>query len=96
MATKQQVTKQLARIGATLTDDIGEWHVYYLDAPAGMRWHTGTHTITAEYYPAHESKADLWDDLLADATAPLEPCDGWQDGLPELGPCERCTSDGII
>jgi hypothetical protein len=94
MATKQQVTKALAQIGATL-HDVGEC-VYVLDSPNGMLWHTGTHSILAEWQPVHESKADLWSDLLDDAAQPLEPCDGWQDGLPELGPCERCTSDGII
>jgi hypothetical protein len=93
MARKQQLTKALDRIGATL-DDVGEG-IYVLDAPAGMLWHTGTHSILAEHDPVHERIAEFWDDLLDDATQPLTRCNGWQDELPENGPCERCEADGL-
>jgi len=94
MATKQQVTKALAKIGATLWD--GGEGIFVVDSPAGQLWHTDTHTILAEWHYDIESKADLWDSLLEDIRQGLTPCNGWQDGLPEYGPCERCTNDGLI
>jgi hypothetical protein len=94
VATKRQVTTALAGIGATL-DDLGEG-IFVIDSPAGQLWHTGSHTIMAEWQPVHESKADLWQSLLDDVSEPLERCNGWQDGLVEYGPCERCALDGLI
>ena len=92
MARKQQLTKALDRIGATLWD--GGEGIYVLDSPPGMLWHTGTHSILAEHEET-EPIADLWTSLLDDARQPLTPCNGWQDELPELGPCERCEADGL-
>jgi len=94
VTTKRQVMAALDRIGATLWD--GGEGVFVLDSPAGQLWHTGTHSILAQWQWEHESKADLWASLLDDATLPLDPCNGFQDGLPESGPCERCGADGLI
>ena len=94
MATKAQVTTQLARIGATL-DDVGNG-IFVIDSPTGQLWHTGTHSILVEWKPVHESKADMWADLLDDIGQGLTVCDGWQDGLESAGPCERCMADGLI
>ena len=91
MATKAQVTKELTRIGATL-DDVGEG-IFVIDSPAGMLWHTGTHSILVEWQPVHESKADMWADLLDDIQQGVHPCNGWQDELESEGPCERCDLD---
>jgi len=93
MTTKREVTNALTRIGATL-DDVGEG-IFVLDAPTGMLWHTDTHSILVEWHPVHESKSDLWSDLLEDIVQGLTLCNGWQDGLQENGPCERCDLDGI-
>jgi hypothetical protein len=95
MATKQQVTKALAAVGATL-DDMGEG-IFVIDSPAGMLWHTDTHSILSEWrYDLRQPKADVWASMLEDIEQGVYPCNGWQDGLPESGPCERCTNDGLI
>jgi hypothetical protein len=94
MATKQQVIKALASVGGTL-DDLGEG-VFVIDSPDGLLWHTDTHSILAEWKHVHESKADLWASLLDDIRQGVYPCNGWQDGLTDNGPCERCLEDGVI
>jgi hypothetical protein len=95
MATKQQVTKALAKIGATLWD--GGNGIFVIDSPDGMLWHTDTHSILSEWrYDLRQPKADVWASMLEDIEQGVYPCNGWQDGLPESGPCERCTNDGLI
>ena len=94
MATKQQVERAAARIGATL-DEVGEG-IYVLDAAPGMLWRTDTHSILSEYHPRDGSKADFWADVLEDVEAGLTECEGWQDGIAANGPCERCEHDGAI
>jgi hypothetical protein len=91
MATKRQVITALIKIGATLTEDANSWHMVHIDAPVGMVWHTDTHAITVQFHPGHESKSDLWADLLEDIEAGVFPCNGYNDQLPECGPCDRCA-----
>jgi hypothetical protein len=94
MATKRQVITALTRIGATLWD--GGEGIFVIDSPAGQLWHTDTHSILVQWHWEHESKSDLWSDLLDDIQQGVTVCNGWQDGLEESGPCERCTNDGLI
>lgn len=94
MATKRQLLTALDRIGGTL-DDVGN-RVYVIDAPPGQLWHTDTHSILVQWQPVHESKADLWRDLLDDVEQGLTVCNGWQDGLESEGRCERCSDDGLF
>jgi hypothetical protein len=97
MSSKRQVEIELARIGASMVHDSGARELYHLDAPAGKVWHTDTHSITAEYHPGHESKRELWSDLLDDIRQGVQDCNGFQDQLVEQArPCERCEHDGLI
>lgn len=91
MATKAQVMRALAKVGGTL-DDVGEG-IFVIDSPERMLWHTGTHSILVEWQPVHESKADMWADLLDDIRQGVYACNGWQDELEANGPCERCDFD---
>jgi hypothetical protein len=94
MATKRQVIAALAKSGGTL-HDVGEG-IFVIDTAPGVLWHSGTHSILVEWKHVHESKADMWADLLEDIEQGVTVCDGWQDGLESEGPCERCTDDGLI
>ena len=91
MTTRRQVLRALDKIEATL-HDVGEG-VFVIDSPPGLLWHTGTHSILVVWQPVHESKSDLWSDLLDDIQQGVHPCNGWQDELETEGPCERCDHD---
>lgn len=97
MTTRRQVMNALARIGATLEEDHGEWHLYLIDAPAGSVWRsTETHVIVSQHDPLHERMGDLWSSLLEDIRQGVQDCNGWQDQLEQEGLCETCQWDGLI
>jgi len=69
MATKQKVTKALAELGATLTQQPGRHHYddFEVIAPEGKVWAGNfCEVLCYEYDKDSMTKAEFWDEVLTD------------------------------
>ena len=69
MATKQQVTKALAELGATIKQDAGKYHYDELEllAPTGKVWASNLCQVLCLQFDKYSmTKAEFWDEVLTD------------------------------
>jgi hypothetical protein len=69
MATKQKVTKALAEIGASFSQDAGKYHYDEIElvAPTGKVWAANfCEVLCYEFDKYSMTKAEFWDEALTD------------------------------